>query len=190
MRGHWPCRLIEFMLLAFRPCRGLFNFAWGGQSIMRDESRRHLPWLPPKTIIRVWRGGEQREEGRGNADPDYPGTRYNLHCEQSGTSGQSAGAGAGSRTSTAPLIACAWRGNLHPHEEEARWLHLHLGECFYTDKETQVVPKGKTQYWRYSMFLHLWCCLFPLRQLFDVDVFQQLFWDRVKSQLHLKWTYL
>lgn len=38
MRGHWPCRLIEFVLLAFGPCRGLFNFAWGGQSIMRDEA--------------------------------------------------------------------------------------------------------------------------------------------------------
>lgn len=62
-----------------------------------------------------------------------------------------------SRTSAAPLIACAWRGNLHSHEEEARWLRLHLGEYFYIDKETRVVPKGKTQYWRCSTFLHLWC---------------------------------
>lgn len=69
---------------------------------------------------------------------------------------------AGSRPSAAPLIACAWRGNLHPREEEAPWLHLHLGECFYTDKETQVISKGKTQYWRCSTFLHLWCCLFSL----------------------------
>lgn len=100
--------------------------------------------MPPKTIITVWRGHEQRVVGRGSADPDYRGTRYNLHCEQHWSSGQSARAGAGSRTSAAPLIACAWHGNLHPHEQEAQWLLLHLGEYFYTDKETQVVPKGKT----------------------------------------------
>lgn len=172
MRGHWPCRLIEFMLLAFRPCRGLFNFAWGGQSIMRDESRRHLPWLPPKTIITVWRGHEQRVDRQGSADPDYRGTRYNLHHEQHCRSGQSARAGFGSRMSTAPLIACAWRGNLHPHEKEAQWLRLHLGEYFYSDKENTSCPQReyaifKVQYIFTPLMLPLftvlivWCWCFP-----------------------------
>lgn len=156
MRGRWPCRLIEFVLLASRPCRGLFNFAWGGQSIMRDESRRHLPWLPTKTIIAVWRGHEQWVDGQGRADPDYRGTRYNLHYEQQWSSGQSAGDRAACRVSTAQLIACAWPGNLHPREEEADWLGLQLGEYFYIDKTPQVIPKGKPECLRCSTFLHLW----------------------------------
>lgn len=156
MTGRWPCRLIEFVLLASRPCRGLFNFARGGQSIMRDESRRHLPWLPTKTIISVWRGHEQRVDGQGSADPDYRGTRYNLHYEQQWSSGQSAGDGAAGRASAAQLIACAWPGNLHPPEEEADWLDLQLGEYFYIDKNPQVIPKGKTKCLRCSTFLQLW----------------------------------
>lgn len=159
MRGHWPCRLIEFILLASRPCRGLFNFAWGGQSIMRDESRRHLPWLPTKTIIAVWRGHEQRVDRQGSVDPDYRGTRYNLHYEQQWSSGQSAREGAAGRASIAQLIACAWPGNLHPCEEEADWLDLHLGEYLCIDKTPQVIPKGKTKCFRCCTFLHHGHCL-------------------------------
>lgn len=44
----------------------------------------------------------------------------------------------------------------------SRGARLHLGEHFYTDKETQVLPKGKSQYLRCSTFLHFSCFLFLL----------------------------
>lgn len=90
MTGHWHCRLIEFVLRAFRPYRGLFNFAWGGQPIMRDELRRLLVWLPTKTIIAALRGHQQRVDRQDNADLDYLGTRYNLHYSKQWDRGKSA----------------------------------------------------------------------------------------------------
>lgn len=181
MRGHWPCRLIEFVLLASRPCRGLFNFAWGGQSIMRDESRRHLPWLPTKTIIAAWRGHGQGVDGQGSADPDYRGTRSNLHHEQQRSSVQSTGAGATGHASAARLIACAWPGNLHPGQEEADWLDLPPSEYFYIDKTPWVIPKGETKCLRRSMFLHLWHRFLLQHKCLTSRFFNHLMWQSSHS---------
>lgn len=174
MRGHWPCRLIEFVLLAFGPCRGLFNFAWGGQSIMRDESRRPLPWLPPKTIIAVWRGHERRVDGRGSADPDYRGTRYNLHHEQHCSSGQSAGPGRQSHKHRATNCFCLAR---QPSPSRAGgsaassapgWIFLYWQSCPQGEN-----PIFKVQYIFTPLMLPLFYCVNCLVLMFSSNFMRQ-----------------
>lgn len=83
---------------------------------------------------------------RGSADPDYRGTRHNLHHEQQRGSGQSARDEAAACThpgvhsaSAALLIASAWPGT-----EEADWLDLQLVACSYTDKTPpEIILKGE-----------------------------------------------
>lgn len=137
--------------------------------------------MPTKTIIAVWRGHEQGVDGQSSADPDYRGTRYNLHYEQQRSSGQSAGNGAACRASAAQLIACAWPGNLHPCEEEAGWLDLQLGEYFYINKNTQAILKGKIQC---LSCIHFYTS--DTASYFLMLTFFQLLNKTVKSQLHLK----
>lgn len=130
MTGHWHCRLIEFVLRASRPYRGLFNFAWGGQPITRDESRRHLLWLPTKTIIAALSGHQQRVDRQHNTDLDYLGDKIQFTLlEAIGPRAISPGnrptdlecAGINSNGET-QLIAYAGADDLWPYKILTDWL--------------------------------------------------------------------